>query len=358
MSQETLEWLNQNTLIGFTSKRGNAWHWRASAQGAEPNHYENEIPLEDVRRRLFSWTADDRKVYVEIPATVDDCTGIDDEGNPVKLVLQTDWKAIVRSDTNEVFQIPTAGWKAHQADEWCIGNTQEIIGKKNGLWVASAGALKGGRIVWLSIETPENVKTPEGMEFRPFLTAKGAFDGTGSSTWFTGSSLPVCDNTLFLAEGNATGRYSVRHTRNSEFHVSSARQALGILDQQAEGFSNAVANLAKWNVSTRAWNNFLDASVPVDESVVGRGTTMAINKRDRLSDLYNYDTRVAPWKGTALGVVQAVNTYNTHDKIVRGAHRAERAQLNALNGLTAKLDAEALATLARFAPAPKLVLAS
>lgn len=26
MSRETLEWLSQNTLIGFTDKRGHAWH--------------------------------------------------------------------------------------------------------------------------------------------------------------------------------------------------------------------------------------------------------------------------------------------------------------------------------------------
>ena len=33
MSKESLTWLNTNTLIGFTDKRGNAWHWRAEEQG-------------------------------------------------------------------------------------------------------------------------------------------------------------------------------------------------------------------------------------------------------------------------------------------------------------------------------------
>ena len=27
MSQETSQWLNTRTLIGFTDKRGNAWHY-------------------------------------------------------------------------------------------------------------------------------------------------------------------------------------------------------------------------------------------------------------------------------------------------------------------------------------------
>jgi len=35
MSRETLNWLNTNTLIGFTDKRGHAWHWRAQEQDGE-----------------------------------------------------------------------------------------------------------------------------------------------------------------------------------------------------------------------------------------------------------------------------------------------------------------------------------
>jgi hypothetical protein len=68
MSKETLQHLNANTLIGFTDKRGHAWHYRADEQGAEPNHYPGAIPLEDVQRRLFGWTAQSRRVAVELPA--------------------------------------------------------------------------------------------------------------------------------------------------------------------------------------------------------------------------------------------------------------------------------------------------
>ena len=45
MSKETQEWLNRNVLIGYTERRGNAWHYRASDQGDEPNHYPGAIPL-------------------------------------------------------------------------------------------------------------------------------------------------------------------------------------------------------------------------------------------------------------------------------------------------------------------------
>jgi len=37
------------TLIGFTEQRGHAWHYRAGAQGEEPNHYP-ELPAVGIRR--------------------------------------------------------------------------------------------------------------------------------------------------------------------------------------------------------------------------------------------------------------------------------------------------------------------
>lgn len=55
MSRETAKWLNTNTLIGFTGKRGHAWHYRSHLQSAEPNHYPGAVPVDDVRRRLFDW---------------------------------------------------------------------------------------------------------------------------------------------------------------------------------------------------------------------------------------------------------------------------------------------------------------
>ena len=72
---------------------------------------------------------------------------------------------------------------------------------------------------------------------------------------------------------------------------------------------------------------------------------MADNKRDALEQLYRHDNRVAPWAGTAQGVLQAVNTYEHHEGTVRGATRAERNLVNAINGTTTTDDRLALAQL-------------
>ncbi len=43
---------------------------------------------------------------------------------------------------------------------------------------------------------------------------------------------------------------------------------------------------------------------------------MAENRREVLQRLYRHDERVAPWAGTAWGVVQAVNTMTHHEAVV------------------------------------------
>ena len=84
MSKETLCALNTNTLIGNTSQRGNAWHYRAEEQGTESNHYSGPVPMADVERRLFSWQAESRPVAVETPANFETMTHLSADGLPVR----------------------------------------------------------------------------------------------------------------------------------------------------------------------------------------------------------------------------------------------------------------------------------
>ena len=72
---------------------------------------------------------------------------------------------------------------------------------------------------------------------------------------------------------------------------------------------------------------------------------MADTKHDGLQKLYAYDARVAPWAGTAHGVLQAVNTFEHHEGIVRGSTRAERNMLRTINGDFAALDRSSWDTL-------------
>jgi hypothetical protein len=114
MSKETLPHLNTNTLIGFTDNRGHAWHYRAEEQGDESNHYPGAIPIEDVQRRLFDWTAQSRRVAVELPADVESMTHLDDQGQSMRWAVVEDRQGICRSDTGSVMGGRTARRRCHR----------------------------------------------------------------------------------------------------------------------------------------------------------------------------------------------------------------------------------------------------
>src|SRR3954447_22101136 len=120
MSRETLTHLNSNTLIGNTVARGHAWHYRAEEQGAESNHCPGPIPIEDVRRRLFSWEAESRPLAVEVPADLESMTHLSPDGTPARWNTVEDRQAICRSDTDMVMGIFAPGYVRHQYSEWLL----------------------------------------------------------------------------------------------------------------------------------------------------------------------------------------------------------------------------------------------
>lgn len=343
MSRETLQWLNANTLIGFTGKRGsNAWHYRADLQSAEPNHYTGPIPVTDVRRRLFSWDAVEVPLCAVLPASLETMTGLNNDGLPVRVVDLPDRKGIAHSGTGDVFGVFKGGYAVHQYSEWLLGTVSNILGDT--LSIGSAGLLKSGAVAWVSVEVPESITTPEGVQFRPNLLASTSHDGSMATTFARVVTLTVCDNTLAIAQSESGQKIKVRHSRYSGFKLDSTRDALNIVHSAADDYAAQVKELCETTVTDLAWSRFLESYVPMAEGK-GRSATMAERKREELTQLYRSDIRVAPWTRTAFGVVQAVNTHAHHIGSVRGAERAERNMLRAVNGDIDKLDSGTIATL-------------
>lgn len=329
MSRETLEWLNTNTLIGFTDKRGHAWHHRAGAD----NHYPGAIPVQDVHSRLFGWTAEERPLYLS--------PGMD--GN-VRLTTEVPGrKAIVRSDNGYVLGIFKDGYQPHQYGEWLVDNVAAIL--DDSLMIGSAGLLKGGAVAWVSVEMPDTLQTIEGVRFRPFLLACTSFDGSISTTYKEVVTNVVCDNTMSAALGENSATVKVRHSSKSLTRIQSVRDALGIVHKIADDFQAEVARLSEIKVDDVAWERIVKDAAPIPEGPnLSKGekaaATRAHAKRDALMRLWRRDERVAPWAGTAFGAWQAFNTYGQHEQGVRGMSRQERNMLNAVNGAIETADAD------------------
>ena len=344
MSTETSEWLNQNVLVGYTETRGNAWHYRASDQGEESNHYESAIPLEDVKRRLFHWQAESCPVFIKVGSTIDDATGIDDEGNPFKMVQVEDRQAVVHGTTKKVFNIFKDGYKTHQFDT-LLDMASNII--DDSINIGSAGLLKDGAIGWVSIEMPESIEVVEGFSVRSHLILTTSHNGTLATTIKPVDTFVVCDNTHVQAMSEDGAQFKARHSKYSNMKITNVKEALGFVHRLTESASVEVNRLVDWKVTDDQFKRIIAnlCAIPNLEDSSQTAVTKAENRRSAIVNLYKEDSRVAPWAGTALGVLQAFNTYNHH---FGGdvAKRTERNMMNVLSGKTEQSDNNVLKVLA------------
>jgi phage/plasmid-like protein (TIGR03299 family) len=330
MSKETLATLNTQTLIGYTDKRGTAWHYRAEEQGDESNHYPGAIPVEDVHRRLFNF----RLLEGEITASA-----ITDDG----VISYTDpnRKAIMRSDNGHVLGVFKLGYQPHEYGEWLVQNVANLLDAD--LAVGSAGLLRDGAQAWVQIELAET-RNVAGIEYRPWLTAATSADGSIATDYIRGNQLVVCDNTLSAALGSAAVHVKTKHTRRSLGRLADARDALGIITEVGDEFDAAVEALLAERVTPRRWSKFVAAFSNPDG--LEKPTGQMVTKATALNLLWKDDERVTPWKGTAYGVLAAVNTWTHHIQTVRGRTRAEANMARVVAGKHDELDRSTLALLA------------
>lgn len=348
MSQETLTWLNRNVLIGQTDKRGHAWHWRASEQGDEPNHYPGFIPVADVQRRLFGFEPLSVPVAFLRPVGPVEPPGIvvTYRGQRYRLIVSEEHQGVVPSDEDVLLGVHGADYRIHSYSEWLLKNVGTILDADLG--ISSAGLLRRRAQAWVEVSIPENIETGEGVTFRPNLLVFSSLDGSFATTYKRTIGLVVCDNTLRLRMGEAGEEFRVRHTANSLGRITEARQALNIIYKAADEFSAQIHELCAETVTEHQWQQVLSALVPFPEEE-GRKRTNAEIKREKLDGLYHFDERCAPWRGTAFGVVQTFNTFEQHECRIRQTQgsggRPERNLAGVISGRFEALDAQVLDTL-------------
>ena len=318
MSRETISHLNTQVLVGFTEQRGNAWHYKKDEQGAEPNHYPAAIPVADVQRRLFAWQAQAMPMHITAP-----------DGTQHEVPNR---QAIVRDDTWQVLGVPSKAYQPHQYDEWLLKQVANLL--DDDLSIGSAGLLKGGAIAWVQVEMPESWKVAD-VEFRPHLLATTSFNGEIATLYKRTCTIVVCDNTRAQALRETAQEFRVKHTSQSLLKLSDARDALQIVHSIGDDFAAEIEKLMAIKVTDQKFDRFLSLLAPSDDRESKQSQTRADNLRSSLRQMWQNDIRCAPYRYTAFGAVQTVNTWRQHIKPTRAGRSAiERTMIDTLTGVT------------------------
>src|SRR5690606_25047591 len=138
--------------------------------------------------------------------------------------------------------------------------------------------------------------------------------------------------------------------------------ALRLIHQTAEGLVSEYRELAAISMNRTQVKKTWDIIVPIPDrdEVSGRAYTMASNRRDALLDVYNdrgpTKGMMGNQQGTALGIVQAVNTWSTHVRTVHG-NRYERNIEKTIRHKFDELDQATVKAIAQVMNRPELVSA-
>lgn len=340
MTSENMTDLRRNTLIGFVAERGNAWTFAGDNADSVANHFDGAVPMDRVEG-LFAFDAVSRPLFVDL-----DIMGLQKVDGR---------QAIVRSDNGHVMGVFSDSYEIHQYREWLLSRVSNIL--DDSLQIGSAGLLRQGAQAFVSVEVPDNFTTPEGETFRPHLLAVTSHDGSLATTYKRVVTRVVCDNTMRAGLSENGQQIKIKHSKNSRARIAEARDALMLIHTIAEDYAAEVKALCEVKVSDREWSLFLDAHAPLKnergEDKTGRALTIATNERESLTQLWNSDNRVSPWKGTGWGVLQAVNTFTHHGATVKGMSRAERNLSRKVKGEFDTLDADTIARLDRVLTAAR-----
>lgn len=346
-------------IIGNTAKRP-VWIGQ-KGDGTLPT-FEGPIPLGVIERDLFNFQAVSVPTGNFVPCEPDSIGSVLIDGKYYMPKITPGKQGIIRSDDHTELGRHGSGWRAHDYSEWGHRTLSNAVQGPVGVNVALL--LKNGAQAAIEVCLDETLHDGgSGVDFWPVLLFRTSLDGSLSSTYSAGVKLAACDNMFqgIEAHAKAEGRQlKVKHTINSVHFdvISGVQQTMHILERQADGMLDFLGHTTSIPVTRKVWLDVMDIIEPpakADSTKVA--LTKADNRRQLLDATYQNDPMVAPWAGTAFGVIQAINTFEHHHRNVRGTSRIERVYDRAIRDDFAKADAATLGALAKVLDMPELVMA-
>lgn len=355
MSERTVEQLQNETLVGLTGELGDPWWGKG--------HFDGKVPIEEARK-LLAVKVGQYEVHIAredelgLMQQIAEAPSLAIAQHLAKILVDarnsapdsSRFRGIVNDDDGHVFQIATTRW-SHEghAYEQLLEYLGMLVDESSGqLVIGSVVCLDHKQKAMVQIRPPEGV-TVGGDRLLPFLTGFSSLDSSWSTGFKAAVQRAVCDNTAEIVMRERTGTYRKKHTTNSRFNISDAREIVGVFfNETIPEFQKEVEMLMNTPISHDQFAQICGIispwqAQPGEPTYSDSKVTRRKRVQDEVAHLYYSDSRVAPFRDTAWGVVQAWNTHSHHYAQMRGGNskqaRVERQAFNLVSGKTAESDA-------------------
>ena len=218
------------------------------------------------------------------------------------------YNANVRSTDHAALGVVSDRYKVVQNDA-AFQFTDDLLGE--GVTYETAGALQGGRKVWLLARMPQRYVIA-GDEIAPYMVFLNSHDGSSGVKVAMTPIRVVCQNTLNLALDSAKRVWAAKHTENILNRIHEARETLLLAETYMGELGRGIDELSRIKLSDRKAMELMQEIFPVTEEMNG------VQKRNNLRLLEDLKQRY--WDAPDLAnmgqngyrFVNAVSDFATH----------------------------------------------
>lgn len=189
---------------------------------------------------------------------------------------------------------------------------EDLVGEHGMIW-ESAGALRGGRKVFVSMRLPESVTIDAAGindEIIPFVVMLNSHDASSPAQALVTPWRPVCANTERFAVRDAYTRWSVRHTAGALDRIHEARRALGLTVAYYESWAAEETALAQADITLDQMRKLIDDLWPVPDDATTRTRNSAAQRTALL--MSRFETQAGRTGSTAYSAERTVTDYLDH----------------------------------------------
>ncbi|MGW4696902.1 DUF932 domain-containing protein [Kitasatospora cineracea] len=227
--------------------------------------------------------------------------------------------ATVRTDTGEwVGGLVGSTWTPIQ-NRAAFSFLDELVG---GGYVTyeTAGALDGGRVVFMSVMSPSITIDPQGAADRIDLYTlfANSHDGRSAAVAVETPVRAVCTNTLDLAVKEAHRVWKVRHTVDALDRLEEARRTLGFTERYASALEAEATALFQQAMTNQEFDKLI-AQLWTPPAEGARKHILAAHeeRRDRLHTLFAEADTQENIRGTRWAALQAVIEFEDYFRTVK-----------------------------------------
>ena len=142
--------------------------------------------------------------------------------------------------------------------------TDDLLGE--GVTYETAGALQGGRKVWILARMPQRYII-SGDEIAPYMVVMNSHDGSSGIKVAMTPIRVVCQNTLNLALNSAKRVWTTKHTENVMNRVHEAKETLFLAERYMGELGKGIDRLSRISLSDKKVIEFMEDFFPVTEDL-------------------------------------------------------------------------------------------